>query len=96
MLRISVTNFRVWITPGPHKGWNPEEYAHMGKAMQLARASKHLSHAKLSVGTGIPIRKLWLIERGLCAPSLLQQKAIERWLGVPLSKSHKSYIDRAI
>ncbi len=96
MLRISHANFRVWITPGPHKGWNPEAFEHMGKAMQLARASKHITHAKLSVGTGISRRKLWLIERGLSAPTPTQQAAIEKWLGVPLTMNRKSYIDRAL
>ena len=96
MLRLSSALLRVWITPGPHKGWNPENFQHMGKAMQLARISKHITHAKLAVGTGISEAKLKMIERGVRAPTSDQQTAIEKWLGVPLSVSRKSYIDRAI
>lgn len=96
MLRISAVLLRVWITPGPHKGWNPENFQHMGKAMKLARMSKHITYGKLSFGTGISKIRLRLIERGLCLPTPEQQKVIERWLGVPLAKQRKSYIDRAI
>ncbi len=96
MFRASLCTLRVWITPGPHKGWNPEAFEFPGKAMQLARASKHMTHAKLSVGTGIPVRRLWVIERGIVGPTAGEQKAIEKWLGVPLSVNRKSYVDRAL
>jgi ribosome-binding protein aMBF1 (putative translation factor) len=96
MLCVSARLLRVWITPGPHKGWNPANFEHMGKAMQLARISKHMTHNKLAVGTGISPRKLRFIEKGWSAPTEEQRRVIEKWLGVSLVKNRKSYIDLAL
>jgi ribosome-binding protein aMBF1 (putative translation factor) len=96
MLNASLALRRLWITPGPHKGWNPEIFEHMGKAMQLARVSKHFTHNKLAIGTGISPRKLRFIEKGWEAPTDDQRRAIERWLGVNLVKHRKSYVERAL
>ena len=96
MLNLSLSLRRVWITPGPHKGWRPETYESVGKAMQIARTAKRFTLAKLARATNILTKSLWLIEKGQIAALPAQRAQIERYVGVPLLKQVRSRIDRAI
>jgi hypothetical protein len=96
MLFKSLRCSRVWLYPGPHLQFDPSIYPHCGKVLQVARFAKRLTHARLAVGTGISIRKLWKIERGFSMPTTEQRAVIEKYIGVKLSKEKKPYIERAI
>ena len=96
MLKFSRTLKRMWITPGPHKGWNPSDFESMGQAMLIARTAKRYSLAKLSIATNISSKSLWMFQTGQAAPLPEELKKIEKYLGVPLLIQKKSRIERAI
>lgn len=87
---------RAWLTPGPHKGWYPEQCGSVGKAMQLARTAKHYTFEKLARATGIWSKTLWQIEKDIIAPLPEQRVRIERYLGVRIQTPRQSRIDKAI
>ena len=96
MLNRSFILCRAWLTPGPHKGWDPSAFPHFGKAFQMARVAKHLTHAKLSFATGIKIKKLSAIEKGFVAPLAEEVASLEQYTGVHLIRKNKSRIQKAI
>ena len=89
MLNVSRLLSRIWITPGPKKGWIAGNFESMGEAMRVARTSKKYTFGKLSRGTEIAPKTLWSIEKGLMAPSNEELKKIELYLGVPILARRK-------
>jgi len=64
--------------------------------MQQARTAKHYTIANLARGTNILPKSLWKIEKNKIAALPEQLAKIELYLGVPLVKTFRSKIEKAI
>ncbi len=88
MLRNYAGQLRLrWsLMPAATKGWNPNHFPSVGRALEFAMASKRMKMSWLAQGTRIPIEKLKaVIKKGSDLTSEEIAK-VELYVGVPLGR----------
>jgi hypothetical protein len=92
---IGQSRLRWTLIPGATKGWNPDSFQSISRALEFAMASKRMKFSWLAQGTRIPIDELKAAVRSKFELSSDEIRKIELYLGVQLRSDVVSKVKRS-